>query len=166
MPDDSKPLTLNSQLSTPGSQLITHNSQLITQTWGAALLAPSLIYAPGIEAVLDAGLPLHAAAHITGGGVADNFRRVLKNGLGAVLDNLFPPLPAMHRLCEIGDIPAETAYLYWNMGNGLLLVTDPERAAELVAVLQGKGYAAQVAGQLTEAPEIVLRVGAGELRYA
>ena len=155
------------QLITHPTQLITHNSKLITQkTWGEALLAPSLIYAPGIEAVLDAGLPLPAAAHITGGGVADNFRRVLKNGLGAVLDNLFPPLPAMQRLLEIGDIPAETAYLYWNMGNGLLLVTEPERAAELVAVLHGKDYAAQVAGCLTEAPEIVLRVGAGELRYA
>ena len=71
-------------------------------TWGEAMLAPSLIYSPGVAALLDAGLPLHGTAHITGGGVADNFQRVLKNGLGAVLDNLFEPLPAMQRLCEIG----------------------------------------------------------------
>ena len=143
-----------------------HSTLNIPKTWGEALLAPSLIYAPGITALLDAGLPLHAAAHITGGGVADNFRRVLKNGLGAVLDNLFAPLPAMQRLLEIGDIPVETAYLYWNMGNGLLLVTEPARAADMVAVLQAGGYAAQVAGHLTAAPDIVLQTGAGELRYA
>ena len=82
-----------------------------------------------MAALLDAGLPLHGVAHITGGGVADNFSRVLKNGLGAVLDNLFAPLPAMQRLCELGDIDAETAYLYWNMGTGMLLVTEEAAAA-------------------------------------
>jgi phosphoribosylformylglycinamidine cyclo-ligase len=135
-------------------------------TWGDAMLAPSLIYSPGVAALLDAGLPLHGVAHITGGGVADNFSRVLKNGLGAVLDNLFEPLPAMQRLCEIGDISAKTAYLYWNMGTGMLLVTEEASAAAIVASLQASGYDAQVAGHLTAESGVTLRVGAGELRYA
>ena len=135
-------------------------------TWGEALLAPSLIYSPGVAALLDAGLPLHGVAHITGGGVADNFQRVLKNGLGAVLDNLFEPLPSMQRLCEIGDIAAETAYLYWNMGTGMLLVTEDASAAAVVASLRASGYDAQVAGHLTAEPGVTLRVAAGELRYA
>ena len=156
----------NPQLLTLNSQLLTPNSQLLTpQTWGDALLAPSLIYAPGITALLDAGLPLRVAAHITGGGLADNFSRVLPPGLGAVLDNLFPPLPAMQRLMEIGDIAPETAYLYWNMGTGLLLVTEPAEADAVVATLQASGYAAQVAGALTATPGITLRVAAGELVY-
>ena len=147
--------TLNPQLLTPNSP----------KTWGDALLAPSLIYSPGVAALLDAGLPLHGAAHITGGGVADNFQRVLKNGLGAVLDNLFEPLPAMQRLCEIGGLSPETAYLYWNMGTGMLLVTEEASAAAVVASLQGSGYNAQVAGRLTAESGVTLRVGAGELRY-
>ena len=134
-------------------------------TWGAAMLAPSLIYSPGIAALLDAGLPLHGVAHITGGGVADNFSRVLKNGLGAVLDNLFAPLPAMQRLCEIGGIDAETAYLYWNMGTGMLVVTEEAAATAIVASLQASGYDAQVAGHLTAESGVTLRVSAGELRY-
>lgn len=138
----------------------------LPKTWGEALLAPSLIYAPALTAVLDAGLPLRGAAHITGGGVADNFKRVLKTGLGAVLDNLFAPLPAMQRLCEIGGISAETAYLYWNMGNGMLLVTAPEAAEALVQQLAQSGYVAQVAGYLTAEPGVTLRVAAGELKYA
>ncbi|GAC1597190.1 MAG: phosphoribosylformylglycinamidine cyclo-ligase [Hymenobacter sp.] len=135
-------------------------------TWGAAMLAPSLIYSPGVAALLDAGLPLHGMAHITGGGLADNFQRVLKNGLGAVLDNLFEPLPAMQRLLEIGGIPAETAYLYWNMGTGMLLVTEEASVAAVVASLQASGYEAQAAGRLTAEPGVTLRVSAGELQYA
>jgi phosphoribosylformylglycinamidine cyclo-ligase len=135
-------------------------------TWGEALLAPSLIYAPALTAVLDAGLPLRGAAHITGGGVADNFKRVLKNGLGAVLDNLFAPLPAMQRLCEVGGISPETAYLYWNMGNGMLLVTAAEAAEALVQQLAQSGYQAQLAGYLTAEAGVTLRVAAGELKYA
>ena len=134
-------------------------------TWGDAMLAPSLIYSPGIAALLDAGLPLHGVAHITGGGVADNFQRVLKNGLGALLDNLFAPLPAMHRLCEVGGISPETAYLYWNMGNGMLVVTENASAAAVVTALQASGYDAQVAGYLTAEAGVTLRVGVGELRY-
>jgi phosphoribosylformylglycinamidine cyclo-ligase len=134
-------------------------------TWGDAMLAPSLIYSPGVSALLDAGLPLHGVAHITGGGVADNFSRVLKNGLGAVLDNLFAPLPAMQRLCEIGGISAETAYLYWNMGTGMLVVTEEASAAVVVTSLQASGYDAQIAGHLTAESGVTLRVGAGELRY-
>jgi phosphoribosylformylglycinamidine cyclo-ligase len=135
-------------------------------TWGDALLAPSLIYSPAVAALLDAGQPLRGAAHITGGGVADNFQRVLQNGLGAELDNLFAPLPAMQRLCEVGGIPAETAYLYWNMGNGMLLVVSPEAAEAVVEQLTALGYAAQVAGKLTAEAGVTLRVAAGELRYS
>ncbi|MDO7877641.1 AIR synthase-related protein [Hymenobacter sp. ASUV-10] len=147
--------------------LLTFNSSLLTQpkTWGDAMLAPSLIYSPGVAALLDAGLPLHGVAHITGGGVADNFKRVLKNNVGAVLDNLFAPLPAMQRLCELGNISAEDAYLYWNMGTGMLLVTEEASAAAVVASLQASGYEAQVAGRLTAGPGVTLRVAMGELRY-
>jgi len=83
-----------------------------------------------------------------------------------VLDNLFEPLPAMQRLCEIGDITAETAYLYWNMGTGMLIVTEEASATAVAASLQASGYDAQVAGHLTAEAGVTLRVGAGELRYA
>ncbi|MDF7812836.1 AIR synthase-related protein [Hymenobacter sp. YC55] len=134
-------------------------------TWGEVMLAPSLIFSPGVGAVLDAGLPLHAAAHITGGGIADNFKRVLKNGVGAELTNLFEPLPAMQQLAELAGITPTEAYLYWNMGNGMLLVTDEDQAEAVAAQLQASGYQAQVAGRITAEPGVRLRVGAGELSY-
>jgi phosphoribosylformylglycinamidine cyclo-ligase len=82
-----------------------------------------------------------------------------------VLDNLFAPLPAMQRLCEIGGISPETAYLYWNMGNGMLLVSAPESAENMVQQLAQSGYQAQVAGYLTAEAGVTLRVAAGELKY-
>ena len=136
-----------------------------SDTWGEVLLAPSLIYSPGVARVLDAGLPLHGVAHITGGGIADNFQRVLKNGVGAVLDNLFEPLPAMQRLAELADIAPADAYLYWNMGNGMLLVTEEATAEAVLTELQAAGYHAQLAGRITAEPGVTLRVAAGELRY-
>jgi phosphoribosylformylglycinamidine cyclo-ligase len=142
----------------------TTNNEL--KTWGEVMLAPSLIYSPGVAAVLDAGLPLHAAAHITGGGIADNFKRVLKNGVGAKLDNLFEPLPAMQQLAELAGISPQEAYLYWNMGNGMLLVTDEAQAEAVANTLRTHGYAAQVAGRITAEAGITLRVSAGELHYA
>ena len=69
-------------------------------------------------------------------------------------------------LCEIGRITVETAYLYWNMGTGMLIVTEEASAAAVVASLQASGYDAQVAGHLTAESSVTLRVGAGELRYA
>ena len=134
-------------------------------TWGEVLLAPSLIYSPGISRVLDASLSLHGVAHITGGGIADNFQRVLKNGVGAVLDNLYEPLPAMQRLAELAGITPTDAYLYWNMGNGMLLVTEKIVTEAVLTQLQAAGYHTQIAGHITEEPGIVLQVAAGELRY-
>lgn len=144
------------------------NEQLTTEnatTWGEVMLAPSLIFSPGVAAVLDAGLPLHAAAHITGGGIADNFKRVLKNGVGAELYNLFKPLPAMEQLAKLAGITPQEAYLYWNMGNGMLLVTDEVQAEAVADTLRQHGYQAQVAGRITPEPGVTLRVRAGELRY-
>jgi phosphoribosylformylglycinamidine cyclo-ligase len=141
------------------------DSDDLGNTWGEVLLASSLIYSPGVARVLDAGLPIHAAAHITGGGLADNFKRVLRNGVGAELDNLFAPLPAMQQLADLAEISPADAYLYWNMGNGMLLVTDAGQAEAVAAHLSADGYRAQVAGRITAEPGITLRVAAGELRY-
>ncbi|MDU0369670.1 AIR synthase-related protein [Hymenobacter endophyticus] len=162
------PTTSNQQPATSNQQPATSNQQLTTSnatTWGEVMLAPSLIFSPGVAAVLDAGLPLHAAAHITGGGIADNFKRVLKNGVGAELDNLFEPLPAMQQLAELAGITPQEAYLYWNMGNGMLLVTDEAQAEAVAETLRHRGYKARVAGRITPEPGVTLRVGAGELRY-
>lgn len=129
------------------------------RTWGQMLLHPSLICSPLICASIEAGLQLKGAAHITGGGILENFRRILKaqKGLGAVLDSLFAPLPIMQELIELGNIPLADAYTYWNMGNAMLLVLADESVEAFLSLAQEKGYTAQVAGHICQGEEIELR---------
>jgi phosphoribosylformylglycinamidine cyclo-ligase len=120
-------------------------------TYGKALLAPCLIYSPLVLSLITSGIDIHGIAHITGGGVADNFSRVLRpNGLSAMLDNLHAPTPLMQNIQQIGEVSDEEAYLYWNMGNGMLLAVGDENTAQtLIASAREKGYAAQIAGTIS-----------------
>ena len=126
-----------------------------TTTWGEALLVPARIFSPAICHLLDAGFDLKGIAHITGGGIAGNFQRVLKvNTLGATLNNLFEPLTVIRKVMELGDISPERAYTYWNMGNGMLCVVDSSEVNAVLESLAGIGYNAQQAGIIRAEPGI------------
>lgn len=124
-------------------------------TWGDALLTPSHIFAPVIGSLLDAGLHLKGIAHITGGGIEGNLKRVLHvNGVGACLNNLFEPPRMMKKICELGKIPPETAYTYWNMGNGMLIIVDKTRIGPALLHINKNGYEAVAAGEVAAEPGI------------
>lgn len=134
------------------------------KTWGEALLTPSLIFTPVITKMIHSGVQLSGVAHITGGGIIDNFQRVLKaNDVGADLDSLFEPLPVMQRLMDLGNVAAEDAYLYWNMGNGMLVVAEERQVDQILEITQALGYQAQVAGTITAERKITLKTASAEL---
>jgi phosphoribosylformylglycinamidine cyclo-ligase len=118
-------------------------------TWGEALLTPSRIFSPVICQLLDCGFHLKGIAHITGGGIRGNLERVLKiNRFGAILDNLFEPLEVMRRIQKIGNISSETAYNYWNMGNGMLVVVDKTETDSILQKIEDAGYEAKAVGKV------------------
>ena len=126
-------------------------------TWGQQLLTPSLIYSPLINRLLEDEIPITGIAHITGGGIKDNFRRVLKStGKGAILDNLFEPLEVMQRIIKLGKVAKEDAYLYWNMGNGMLLTAPQAQVTEILCTADSLGYLAQAAGKINDSGEVAL----------
>lgn len=134
------------------------------QTWGQVLITPSLIFSPAVTRALDAGIHIKGIAHITGGGIADNFRRVLKvNQLGANLNNLFEPHEFMTKLIHLGGLTLEQAYLYWNMGNGMLLVVPHVEAEKTLEALQQREYKAQIAGHVTSKRRISIETAAGSM---
>lgn len=134
------------------------------QTWGEALLTPSLIYTPVITKMIHSEVQLSGVAHITGGGLIDNFQRVLKaNGVGADLNSLFEPLPVMQRLMDLGNVAAEDAYLYWNMGNGMLVVAEESQVDKILEITEALGYQAQVAGTITAGRKVTLKTASAEL---
>lgn len=124
-------------------------------TWGEVLLTPSQIFAPVIGRLFDAGIHLKGIAHITGGGIEGNLKRVLNvNQVGASLNNLFEPLPMMKKICEIGNIRPEIAYTYWNMGNGMLVIVDKAKIGPALLHLNKGGYEASAAGEVVTEPGI------------
>ena len=128
------------------------------KTWGEILLTPCLIYAPLITKLTAENLTPHGIAHITGGGIADNLSRVLKaKNVGAILDNLFEPLAVMKKVIELGKVEQEAAYLYWNMGNGMLLIVPEEKVEATLQLADALQYTAQVAGRITETAQIKLK---------
>ena len=85
----------------------------------------------------------------------DNFERVLKaNKLGVVFNNLHQPLEMMQRVQQLGNIPNEQAYLYWNMGNGMLLTCQPQHANAIVNMATTQNYNAQIAGEIIQGQKI------------
>ena len=128
-------------------------------TWGRILLTPSLIYTPLIMRLLQKGYNIRGIVHITGGGIEDNFMRILEaTGCGAVLDKLHPPLDVMRRAQELGHVTDEQAYRLWNMGNGMLIVLPVADCQDVIEQAGNTGYQAVVAGHITKEPGIVLKL--------
>jgi len=122
------------------------------------LLAPTVIYVRAIRALLDA-VPVHALAHITGGGITDNLPRVLPAGCGARIDtDAWPRPPVFDWLRERGDISGTELYRVFNMGIGLAVVLPAESAESALKVLEGLELKAWPIGSVES--------GDGEVRYA
>ncbi len=121
------------------------------------LLEPTLIYAPAVVDAARRGL-VHAAAHITGGGLPGNVPRALPRGLGASLDRgAWHPHEVFGFVARRADVSLEDLFETFNMGLGMVLVTAPEEAEELAAVVGGHGFEAAVVGRVTEEPGVRLR---------
>jgi len=126
------------------------------RSWGEVALTPSFLCTPHVLALIDAGIPLRGAGHITGGGIPSKFGRVLKrSGLGAHLDRLFEPHGFMQELIRLGNIDFETACRQWNMGNAMLLVVPPESTEAALALLAQRGVRARMAGEIAPGPIVI-----------
>ena len=103
-----------------------------------ALLRPHRAYLKEFRLLWEAGVELHAAAHITGGGLPENLPRALPPGLGAeVRRGSWPIPPVFPYLQRLGGIPEEEMYRVFNMGLGMVLVLPQEAAEEALKLVEG-----------------------------
>jgi phosphoribosylformylglycinamidine cyclo-ligase len=105
-------------------------------TLGDALLAPTRIYVkPLLE--LQRQLPVHALAHITGGGLLENIPRVLPPGTRALIDGDSWELPAIFDwLQKQGNVAKKEMLRTFNCGVGMVVCVaeaDAESALEILA---------------------------------
>ncbi len=128
-----------------------------------ALLAPTVIYAKPLVEVLAEGAPIHALAHITGGGITENLDRLLPCDLdaevawgGGTPGWRVPPVISV--VCEAARLSAEEAWKTFNMGVGMALACSPADEAEVVTALRRHGLAPFPIGHVVK--------GSGKVVYA
>jgi phosphoribosylformylglycinamidine cyclo-ligase len=109
------------------------------------LLAPSVIYSPAVLAAI-AGGQVHAAAHVTGGGLEANLGRVVPAGLVAEIDWVSWTSPAIFELiAERGGISTPEMRSAFNMGIGFCLIAPGPAVPAIAAAV---GHDARVIGRL------------------
>jgi phosphoribosylformylglycinamidine cyclo-ligase len=121
------------------------------------LLEPTVIYVP---AVLDASGrgSLHAAAHITGGGIVENLPRVLPEGLGARIDlGAWEPGPVFAFVERTSGASPEEMLRTFNMGIGMTWVVGAEQVPDAIAVAGDHGVEAFPIGAVVTGEGVTFR---------
>lgn len=95
------------------------------RTIGEALLTPTIIYSPLVEALLEAEVDIRYMQPITGHGWAKIMRKKNKP-LRYVIDNVPEPQEEFTFLQERGPVDDEEAYKTWNMGVGFAVIAPED----------------------------------------
>ena len=128
-------------------------------TVGDALLAVHRSYLGTLLPLVAEGSGLNAMAHITGGGILDNLPRVLPEGVQAVVDPSGWEEPALFRyIRREGRVPEEDMRRTFNLGVGMVLCVEKDRADDVVARLRADGEKPFPVGILRQGPRGVIYV--------
>jgi len=123
-------------------------------TVGEALLTPTRIYAQPVRRVLThykVKNVVHGIAHITGGGLCENFTRILPPGKRAVFERgSWPAPPVFDWLAKLGEVEPDEMARVFNMGLGLVLAVSPYYAESIQAQLADCGFASWPIGKVVE----------------
>lgn len=109
------------------------------------LLTPTEIYVSLVGRLVESG-SLLAAAHITGGGLVANTRRVLPKGTVPHFNWNWTVPKIFRTIQERGNIGDEEMREALNMGVGLVLVCKAEAVPELLRIARTEGYGAMEVG--------------------
>lgn len=110
-----------------------------------AVMRPTTIYAGQLIRALHAGAPIHAMAHITGGGITENLNRALPADVDALVYrggeagpawNIPPIITYVSRLA---GLTLTEAYKTFNMGVGMSIICAPEDVDAVTAALKAEG---------------------------
>ncbi len=123
-------------------------------SFGEALLAPSIMYVPLVQRLLEEGVPVGYLSHITGHGFLKLMRprRELTYRIERV-----PPVPAvLSFMVERAGLDARSAYSTFNMGAGFAVYCAAGAGAEVARLAEELGIAALVAGGVEQGPRRVV----------
>jgi phosphoribosylformylglycinamidine cyclo-ligase len=121
------------------------------------LLEPTAIYAPLVRSLARDEL-VHAAAHVTGGGLIENVPRALPEGLGATVDlGTWTVPPVFDLVSEAAGVSMDDMFATFNMGVGMVLVAPDGTADEVIAQAGASETLAWRMGEVTGGARFDLR---------
>ena len=113
------------------------------------LLVPTRLYYKDIHKVI-AEVEVAGIAHITGGGLYENIPRIIADGLCASIDATSIKIPnIMLELEKRGGVAREEMFGTFNMGVGMIIVVDEQKAEQVLGLLED----AYLIGEITEGAE-------------
>jgi phosphoribosylformylglycinamidine cyclo-ligase len=117
---------------------------------GDELLRPSVIYAPAARRLRDR-VPVHAFAHVTGGGIPANLARVLPAPCDALVTRGTWDEPRIFAEVQAaGDVSDDEMQHVFNLGLGMLAVVAPEDRLDTLDVIRAAGHDAWLVGEIVE----------------
>ena len=120
-------------------------------TLAEALIAPTRIYVKSVLALIDQ-VPVHALAHITGGGLPENLPRVLPPGAKAVVRGDAWRRPAIFDwLQRQGKVTDAEMLRTFNCGVGMVVCVPAAEAARACDLLREHGEEARPIGHIDNA---------------
>jgi len=121
------------------------------ETVGEALLRVHRSYLEAIQALVDDGLA-QGIAHITGGGLPGNVRRVIPEDCEARIDyDAWERPPLFELIQQLGDVPEGDMRQTFNLGMGLVALVRESDLAEARQRLSDLGESTTVIGEVHEA---------------
>jgi phosphoribosylformylglycinamidine cyclo-ligase len=109
------------------------------------LLSVHRSYLRALAPVLDR---VHAMAHITGGGLPGNVNRALPDSLDAVIEMSSWRVPNEFQVLQrAGDVSRDEMFRTFNMGVGMIVITDARSADAVIASAREAGVEAWLAGR-------------------
>ena len=119
-------------------------------TLGEELLRPSVIYAPAMRE-LRRRVPVHAFAHITGGGLPGNVSRVLGSHCDAVLHRGSWEEPRIFAEVQAaGGVTDDEMEHVFNLGVGMVAVVHQEDRLGTLDTIRSTGHGAWLIGEVVE----------------
>ena len=121
---------------------------------GEVLLDPSPLYGPLLEALQEAGVALHYAAHVTGHG----WRKLMRapQALSYVVEQVPEVPPVLRYLRELAKMDEAEAYGTFNMGIGYVFFVAPRDVERAQQIAQARSQQLLRIGHVESGPKRVL----------
>ena len=108
-----------------------------SRTFGECFLTPTRIYASYLLGLCQHNV-VHAAAHITGGGLISNLPRILPDGLTARIDRPWGVPAEFGWLRRAGGLSSKDMLQTFNCGIGMVLVVPANQASRVSGPIIGE----------------------------